>query len=172
MLLLVAIVVVLYCVTSACGNPGLSSASNFVYFTPIYYYYYYYDSVIIEYRFIRIFINTMKFYAQLYIYWYLNIFNMTLLHMLDTHDFTCTGIEIRNYFVQCIRMCEIASITRLGRITSCSKCTVPMYNQCTRMSFKNVFGSLVFVSCRCLCCVVVLPWLRLRFFWGGTSGAF
>ena len=165
--MLVAIVVFLYCVRSACGNPSLSSASNFVHFTPICYYYYYY--VIIQYRFIRIFINTMKCYANIDVYLSSNTFHITLFHMFETHDFIRTSIEIRNYCAQCIRMCETMSRTRVGRITSCSKCTVTMYNQCTRMSFKNVFGFVVFVLRRCLCCVVVLPWLRLVFFFGVLS---
>ena len=73
---------------------------------------------------------------------------LDIIPFFETYDFTCTGIEICNYVVQCNRMCETASTTRVDRITICSKCTARTYNKCTRMSFKDVFGFVVFVSCR------------------------
>ena len=75
---------------------------------------------------------------------------MTLLRVFEIYELKCTVIEMQNSSVACSQMCENVSTTRVGRSTSCSKCTVRRYNQCTRMPNKCCF-----VCCAVLCSAVL-----------------
>ena len=59
-------------------------------------------------------------YTQIDEHWNIETFGITLFHIFEIYELTCTVIEMQNSSVSCIQMCENASTTRVGRITSCS----------------------------------------------------